>query len=160
MFSGAGEVVKILDRFVKTNSLAGFLEVKCGLDLQGDRDEETGAAETTEGGHEEIVIHCPGTSDQCSVCQEQTEGEHMGGNHPIVDTRSVRCSCHHTREGLVRYRAEIGHSEALGAQFGVKFVESDTGLGDDKTFVSVDLFEGKRRERKKDGRKWAVSGRA
>ena len=86
MFAGTGKVVQILDRLIQTNGLANLLEVERGLDLQGDGDEETGATETTEGGHEEIRVQCPGTSDERSVCQEEPESEHMGGYHPIGDT--------------------------------------------------------------------------
>jgi ribosomal protein L27 len=52
----------------------------------------------------------------------------------------VRRSGDYSREGLVRDRTEVGHGEALSTQNGVKFVEGDAGLGDDKTFFPVDLF--------------------
>ena len=150
VFARIGEVIQVLDRLIQADSLANFLEVKRGFNFQGDRDEETGATETTEGGHEEVRIHSPGTSGECSVCQEQTEREHMGRNHPIADTGSVGRSGYYSRECLVGYRTEVGHSEAFSAQSDVKFVESDAGLDDDKTFVPVDLFE---EEKDQKGRK-------
>ena len=52
------------------------------------------------------------------------------------------CSGYYPREGLVRNRAKVGHSEAKRAQSGVKLVECDAGFGYDETFVSIDLFGG------------------
>lgn len=65
-------------------------------------------------------------------------------------------SRYYSREGLVRYRTEVGHSEALSTQGRMKLVEGDAGFGDDKTFVPIDLFEGG--EDRKGGRKkkWAL----
>lgn len=79
------ELVQTLDGLVQANGLANFLEVERGLDLQGDRDQEAGAAETAQGGHEEVGVLSSGTSNDRSVRQEQSEGEHMRGNHSVVD---------------------------------------------------------------------------
>ena len=160
MFARRGEGIQIINCFIHADSLANFFETERGLDLQGDRDEETGATETTEGGHEEIRIHCSGTSDKCSVRQEQTEGENMGGNHPVADTRSVCRSGNYTRKGLVRYRTEVGHCKTLSTQNGVELVEGDARLDDNETFVLVDLFEREKRPEGKKGKRWAVSSRA
>lgn len=82
----------------------------------------------------------------------------MRGNYSAVDARSVRCSCYDSRKGLVRNRAEVGHGEAHGAQSVVEFVECNTGLGENETFVSVDLFVGGKYEKGIVGGKRAVSG--
>jgi len=52
VFARGGEVIQIINRFIHANSLANFLETERGLDLQGDRDEKSGATETTEGRRE------------------------------------------------------------------------------------------------------------
>jgi len=85
VFARVSELVQLVNRLVQINGLGYLLEVKRGLDLQGDGDEETGAAEATEGRHEEVRVLCSGTPDWCSVRQEETEREHMCGNYSVVD---------------------------------------------------------------------------
>lgn len=80
-----GDLVQPVDCLVQANGLANLPEVERRFDLQSDRYQETGATETAEGGHEEIMILSSGTSDDRSVRQEQTKGENMGGNHPKGD---------------------------------------------------------------------------
>jgi hypothetical protein len=63
VFARVGEFVQILNRLTQTNRLANLLETKRGLDFQCDRDEQTGATETAEGGHEEIRVFRSGTLD-------------------------------------------------------------------------------------------------
>jgi len=71
----------------------------------------------------------------------------------------VCCSGYDSREGLVRNRAEVGHSKAKSAQSGVKAVECDAGFGFDETFFSIDLFGGDDTENGGNGR-LPVSDRA
>lgn len=79
------ELVQPVDRLVQADGLANLPEVKRWLDLQSDGYQQTGATETAEGGHEQIRVLSSGTSDDRSVRQKQSEGEHMRGNHSVAD---------------------------------------------------------------------------
>jgi hypothetical protein len=66
----ASELVEILDRLVQSDGIRDFLEMERGLDLQGDGEEKTCAAEAAEGRLEEVMVLCRGASDYPPVRQE------------------------------------------------------------------------------------------
>lgn len=74
----------------------------------------------------------------------------MSRHHTIIDARSVGCGRKGTSEGLLRDRAEVRHGEAHDTQSSVEFVERNAGLGNDRTFFSVDLLR-VRPERNREG---------
>ena len=63
--------------------------------------------------------------------------------------------------GLLGYRAEIGHGEAVGGQGGVETLQGDAALGLDISFFRIDLLLGFVVQEKKGirSRNWCLETR-
>ena len=65
----------------------------------------------------------------------------------MVHASSVRGCGQHASKGLLGYRSEIDHGEAVGGQGGVKTLQGDTALGMDISFFRIDLCDSRKEGR-------------
>ena len=135
----AGEVADVADKVVEGAALLVLEEAERGLDVEGDVEDEAGAADAADGGHEEVVALLAGAADAGAVCEEEGEGADVHGEHGLVEAGAMGGGRDDTAEGLVGDGAEVDHGEAMLCEGGVEGVEGDAGLGDDITLVDIDL---------------------
>ena len=152
MLGRVGEAVEVLDDAVKGDRLLCLLEAEGGADLELDLEDEAGAAESAEGGEEEVRVLETRAADAGAVCEEEDEGEHVGGDDLEVHTGAVGGGGDDTGQGLVGNRAEIDHGKVVGGEGGMEGTQGDAALGKDMTFLWVDLQTPKERG-------WVVSER-